>query len=213
MLLNYDLPLETEFWACITICVLLASTAFITSTRDGNCSFVDRIWSISPIFYAWILASRAFTAKTLLMSFWVTAWGLRLTFNFYRRGGYEKGAEDYRWPVLRSIITSEHLWNLFNLTFISSYQNFLLFLITLPIYVASFDPNPSLSTSEVVYGILLFAFLVGETIADQQQWRFQEKKYELIKIHKSIENIKFPYRYGFCTTGKELIKNRVVSVQ
>ena len=26
-----------------------------------------------------------------------TVWGLRLTYNFYRKGGYKKDVEDYRW--------------------------------------------------------------------------------------------------------------------
>jgi steroid 5-alpha reductase family enzyme len=196
-----DLPLETEFWFCVSLCTLIAITAFVSSTRTGNCSFVDRVWSISPVCFAWILASRSFTSKTVLMALWATAWGSRLTFNFHRRGGYQPGTEDYRWNELRMIIPSKPLWIIFNLIFISSYQNVLLFLITIPIYVVTFDSNPYLTPMEVFYGVLLFTFLMGETIADHQQWMFQEKKYELIKIHKSIDKIKFPYRYGFCTTG------------
>jgi steroid 5-alpha reductase family enzyme len=30
-----------------------------------------------------------------------TLWGLRLTYNFWRKGGYKKGGEDYRWAYIR----------------------------------------------------------------------------------------------------------------
>jgi steroid 5-alpha reductase family enzyme len=107
----------------------------------------------------------------------VVLWGARLSFNFWRKGGYQ-GLEDYRWEHVRKIIPSGFLWHLFNLTFISTYQTFLLLGICLPIY---FEPQNSLDWTDGISASLCFLFLVGETVADQQQWNFQSLKYLKIK--------------------------------
>jgi len=76
-----------------------------------------------------------------------TIWGVRLTWNFNRRGGYTwplwGGEEDYRWPALRQGIIPGFTtldkpipWLIFNLTFISFYQNLLLWLTATPALVA-----------------------------------------------------------------------------
>ena len=73
--------------------------------------------------------------RLLLVCILTTLWGIRLTYNFYRRGGYGNlitHEEDYRWPILRKWIGNKWLFMLFNLTFIASYQNLLLMAIALP---------------------------------------------------------------------------------
>lgn len=55
----------------------------ITNTH----SFVDQLWSISPIVYAVIYAYLASgEPRVLIMAAIVTAWGVRLTYNFARKG-------------------------------------------------------------------------------------------------------------------------------
>ena len=46
----------------------------------------------------------------------------RLTFNYWRKGGYSIGSEDYRWEVLRDHIPPP-LFFLFDVVFISFAQN------------------------------------------------------------------------------------------
>ncbi|MDE0546018.1 DUF1295 domain-containing protein [Microbacterium sp. C7(2022)] len=103
----------------------------------------------------------------------VAAWGARLTFNFARKGGYT-GMEDYRWAILRSRM-SPAMFQVFNLLFIVLYQNALLVLITLPALVALQNPVP-FGVWDAVFCALFACFLVGETIADQQQWVFHRRK-------------------------------------
>ena len=85
-----------------------------------------------PVIYVWVFAAFGHLTdpRLDLMAGLVTIWGVRLTFNFARRGGYT-GFEDYRWPVLRASMSKWH-FQLFNFFFIVLYQNFLLVLITLP---------------------------------------------------------------------------------
>ncbi|MES2513916.1 MAG: DUF1295 domain-containing protein, partial [Bacteroidota bacterium] len=77
---------------------------YAVSEITGNCSQVDKIWSIVPVFYAWYMAYKGlFDERLVLMAILVTIWGIRLTYNFSRRGAYKlkfwTGEEDYRWEV------------------------------------------------------------------------------------------------------------------
>lgn len=47
---------------------------------------------------------------------------MRLTYNYWRKGGYQIGSEDYRWEVLREKI-SPPLFFVFNVLFISLAQS------------------------------------------------------------------------------------------
>ena len=127
----------------------------------------------------------------------------RLTYNFYRKGGYHKGEQDYRWPILQKIITNKIAWHLFNFFFISFYQNFLLLLITLPVWVRSLSAmNQEWDQADTLLLSIAFILLITEWLADQQQWIFQSKKYQLLKEKRgNISRLPIPYRYGFLTTG------------
>ena len=57
---------------------------------------------------------------------------LRLTFNYWRKGGYQIGSEDYRWEVVSAKVNNRFIWFLFNVVFISLTQSLLLLLITAP---------------------------------------------------------------------------------
>jgi steroid 5-alpha reductase family enzyme len=63
----------------------------------------------------------------------------------------------------------------FNLFFIVIYQNVLLLLITLPAWTA-YEHRTPLGILDVLAAVVFLAFLVGETVADQQQWDFQSWK-------------------------------------
>lgn len=145
-------------------------------TRDT--SWVDRAWSIVPVVYLWIFAGSAIgsgedAGRLVLMASLVTAWGVRLTFNFARKGGYT-GMEDYRWAILRRRMKPWQ-FQIFNVLFIVGYQMTLLVLITLPAEIALQNPAP-LNAWDLVFGALFLALLVGETRADREQWEFHRRK-------------------------------------
>ncbi|MFD9894925.1 DUF1295 domain-containing protein [Amycolatopsis sp. NPDC059027] len=155
--------------------VCLATWLLSITTREY--SWIDRIWSIVPVVYVAIFAGAAgFTDARLDTMLVLTAlWGARLTFNFARKGGYAPGGEDYRWVILRERM-SPGRFQLFNLFFITIYQNALLLLITLPAYTALGNRAP-FGAADVIAAVLFLAFLAGETIADQQQWTFHQWKH------------------------------------
>lgn len=157
-----------------TVCAF----CWIASLITKDTSWVDRLWSVVPAVYVWIFAIAGIAAgedasRLVLMGILVTAWAVRLTFNFARRGGYT-GMEDYRWAILRARMKPWQ-FQLFNLFFIVLYQNALLVLITLPALVAWQNPTP-LNGWDIVFAVLFVAFLVGEFTADQEQWSFHQAK-------------------------------------
>lgn len=160
----------------ILIAACACAFAWTASLVTGDTSWVDRSWSIVPVIYVWVFAGFAHFANTRLdvMGSLVTVWGLRLTFNFARKGGYS-GVEDYRWEVLRSSM-SQWRFLVFNFFFIVLYQNFLLVLITLPALTAFNHQSKPFGLLDLLLAALFFVGTVVETIADQEQWEFQAWK-------------------------------------
>lgn len=180
-----------------------ALLCFLVSTISGNYSQVDKLWSLIPIAYVWMVAfETGFEARLVLMALLVTAWGLRLTYNFSRKGGYSwkfwTGEEDYRWSVLlaKPEFKAKWRWMAFNLFFISLYQMGLILLMTLPA-VRSMDGLP-LGWPDYLLAALVLFIIVIETIADQQQWAYQKEKKKALAVGGEIQD---KYRKGFVQTG------------
>src|SRR5262249_50292049 len=64
----------------------------------------------------------------------------------------------------------------FNFFFITIYQNLILFLICLPAYTMAQNQTP-FGLADVIWAAVFLACLVGETVADQQQWDFHQWKH------------------------------------
>jgi steroid 5-alpha reductase family enzyme len=64
--------------------------SFVWSIICHNYSKVDQIWSVIPIVYVWIYFFQypVVHYRLLVLCILVTLWGSRLTFNFWRKGGY-----------------------------------------------------------------------------------------------------------------------------
>jgi steroid 5-alpha reductase family enzyme len=166
--------------SAVTIVLVVAAIAcvavWVTSLVTNEHSWVDRIWSIIPVVYVWIFAASAGLANTRLdvMAVLVTLWGARLTFNFARKGGYS-GEEDYRWAILRARMPRWQ-FEIFNLFFIVIYQNAVLLLITFPAYTALEHRSRHFGPLDLLVTVVFVVLLIGETVADQQQWNFHAFK-------------------------------------
>ena len=178
----------------ILVTISLVSTAycFIVGELSSNNSQVDKLWSILPIAYVWIVAGYGdFTPRLVIMALLVSFWGIRLTTNFALKGAYQwkfwTGEEDYRWK-----------WTLFNLFFISFYQLTLILLFSLPALVAlQFNDTP-LHIFDYIIAALMFFFIVYEMIADIQHMKYQNKKWALINQGKELYD---DYKKGFLDKG------------
>ena len=189
------------------ICACSVLYCFVVGELTGNNSQMDKLWSLLPIVYTWVIAFHGgFSGRLVAMAVLATLWGARLTFNFARKGAYRlkfwEGEEDYRWKVLREKKEFQPHWKwvLFNLFFISLYQNVLVLMITFPALVVMNSATP-LGWVDIVAAVLTLGFTVYETIADEQQWAFQSRKWALIKAGSKLEDLPEPYCKGFNTVG------------
>ena len=180
----------------LVACALLALWCWVASLVTRNYSYVDRLWSIVPVLYTFHFAvhGRVVDARLMVMTTLVVLWGTRLTYNFARKGGYRSGGEDYRWPVLRERLGPVR-FQILNATFVAPFQNLLLLLITVPAYRVSDSASRPLGLLDALAAFAFTAFLIGETTADQQQWRFQCDK------AARRERGQAPVGDGFLATG------------
>ncbi|MFC5113725.1 DUF1295 domain-containing protein [Amycolatopsis halotolerans] len=164
------------FQVCLWVFAGVCAGCWLLSVLTREYSWVDRIWSVVPVAYVGIFAGHAgfSDARLNLLFALVFLWGARLTFNYGRKGGYARGGEDYRWAVLRARMAPWQ-FQLFNLFFITLYQNVILLLITLPAWTA-LDHRTPLGAVDIVLAVAFVGCLFGETLADQQQWNFHQGK-------------------------------------
>ncbi|CAF2468936.1 unnamed protein product [Rotaria sp. Silwood2] len=152
---------------------------FLLGLITQNYSQVDKLWSLLPLIYCLIVVlCSTVQPRILLMTILVWMWGLRLTYNFARKGGYTWSGEDYRWPVLKKIINNRFLFELFNLIFISIIQNILLLFITSPIFYVAYHQSLPLNAWDLICTLFFLLFFTIEVTADQQQWNFHADKKE-----------------------------------
>ena len=184
-------PLTTALW----VAGALALLCWVLSLITKEYSWVDRLWSITPVLFAVHFAGYAGfnDARLNLMAALAVLWGVRLTYNFARKGGYKRGGEDYRWEEVQEKIGP--MWfQVLNATFIAPFQSYLLLLIVVPSYMAYRFIGTPLNALDYAAAIAFVAFFIGETVADEQQWKFQTAKYAAIARGETPE-------VGFITTG------------
>ncbi|MCQ2798036.1 MAG: DUF1295 domain-containing protein [Bacilli bacterium] len=189
------------------ICAVSMLYCFVVGEISRNNSQMDKLWSILPIAYAWVVAGMGgMKPRLIIMAVLITIWGIRLTVNFARKGAYSikfwSGEEDYRWVVLRKnkFLNGKVRWALFDLFFISIYQNALVLAICLPM-VAVQSVDAPINYIDIIGAVAVFGFIALETIADEQQMKFQTAKYKMLGEGKKLEELPNPYKRGFNTIG------------
>ncbi|MGE0790703.1 MAG: DUF1295 domain-containing protein [Sandaracinaceae bacterium] len=160
----------------LLFCATIAFACWVLSLLTKEHGWIDRVWSLAPALFAGWFAIASFHPRALIMATLVFLWCARLTWNFARKGGYRLGGEDYRWGVVRETMNGWQ-WALFNIVWICIVQNAILLGMVLPMWATTrYWGAEDLGLLDAVATVLFLLFLVGETIADQQQWRFQEAK-------------------------------------
>ena len=191
----------------LIVCVASIAYCFIVGELAQNFSQMDKLWSLLPIAYTWIVAARGgMRLRPVLFALIVTAWRIRLTVNFARKGAYSlkfwSGEEDYRWSIVHGARFFRHrlAWTAFNLFFISAYQNLLVLAICLPA-LAGMESAAPLGMWDLLAAAFAVFFLVLETVSDEVQWKFHRTKKALLTEKGSLENLPAPYDLGFDTIG------------
>ena len=189
------------------ICGASALYCFIAGELSRNNSQMDKLWSVLPIAYVWIIAAMGgFRWRLIIIAVIVTLWGARLTYNFAKKGAYSikfwSGEEDYRWIYLRKQkgFQNKFVWGIFDLLFISIFQNAVVLGITLPA-LGIMSSDAPMNVLDFIAAALMLGALLYEVIADRQQNAFQVKKYEYLNSGMKLEELPEPYNRGFNVTG------------
>ena len=204
---NLDQVQQETLLILAIVCGSAALYCFVVGEITRNNSQMDKLWSILPIAYAWIVAGKGgMRPRLVLFAIVVTLWGIRLTVNFARKGAYRlkfwSGEEDYRWQVLRQgkVLGKRPVWALFDLFFISTYQNVLVLATCLPA-LAVMSSDAPLGGWDYAAIAAAIGFLMLELAADEQQMAFHTTKKKLLAEGKALEELPEPFNKGFNTTG------------
>lgn len=185
----------TPYGAALDLCIVLTIAAYLLSLITREYSWVDRLWTICPPVYCLIVAASLDFESTRvnLMTLLVFLWAVRLTYNCIRKGGFSKGGEDYRWAVIRDRYGA--FWfQVLNLVFIAPAQMFLIWLFTAPVHIAWEHPGAALNWIDAVAALVFIVLFIGETVGDEQMWRFQQEKKRRIAAGEEVAK-------GFMSTG------------
>lgn len=202
----YDTPPNLEqlrvLWPVVYTYIGLSAACFIVSSIVDNYSQVDKLWSVAPLIYAWEVAYLShWDERMILIASVISIWGIRLTYNFGRRGGYSwkfwTGDEDYRWAILRAKpeFQAPWKWISFNFFFISFYQMGLVMLIMFPMIKGV--NGTELFWADYLLALLAVGFVIMEYFADHQQYKFQTEKHRRIDANEELGE----YEHGFVNTG------------
>jgi steroid 5-alpha reductase family enzyme len=161
--------LEVSLWAM--------GVTWLLSIVTKECSWIDRWWSTAPpIFATYVAWYEDFSVPRLnLMAALIVLWGARLTFNFVRKGGFAPGGEDYRWAVVRERAGPVG-FQVLNIVFVSVFQCWLIWAFTSPVHTAWEHRVVPLGTWDYVVAGVFLLFWLGEVVADEQMWAFQQDK-------------------------------------
>ncbi|KAI5926575.1 hypothetical protein F4810DRAFT_545012 [Camillea tinctor] len=190
--------------------LFLGAIFLAVSEFNRNYSQVDRMWSLLPTIYnahfaAWSHLNNLSSQRLDLVLLWSLAWSARLTFNYWRKGGYSVGSEDYRWEIIRGRVHPA-LFFVFNVTFISFIQSILLFLLAAPTYVIllASEFEQGITTADLAFTAIQLGLVLSEWFSDQQQWEYQTAKKEYQKTAQVPRGSKFSQAdldRGFITSG------------
>ncbi|KAF2972131.1 hypothetical protein GQX73_g1484 [Xylaria multiplex] len=165
--------------------IFLGGIFWVASEANRNYSQVDRLWSLLPAFYiahfsAWTHLNDLPSQRVDLVLFWSVIWSARLTFNYWRKGGYKIGSEDYRCVLL--------------------------FLLAAPTYIILLASNiePKVGLADLIFAGTELALVLSEWFSDQQQWDYQAAKREYqqtAKIPRGCGHTQEDLNRGFITSG------------
>ncbi|KAG4066694.1 hypothetical protein HA402_007330 [Bradysia odoriphaga] len=206
----YHEQTDTLVYALV-VGLLFAVVSWILSLITGLHTWVDKWWSILPVIVALHFSTHdclyqssvdhPFNGRLWLVTLLICLWGARLTYNFNRKGGYSNGFVDYRWTYLQIRVPSKAFFFIFNIVFICLYQNVLLVLLAVPLYVieqaAHIKPVP-LNWIDAAATVGFIGCLVVETVADNQQWAFYERRRKAIESKKNVTG---DLKRGFLSHG------------
>nr|POE88259.1 uncharacterized protein CFP56_11488 [Quercus suber] len=198
----YDLYLTTNpAVSSLAFSLALFPVFLIVSEINRNYSQVDRVWSILPTVYnihyaIWARLSALPTQRLDNVMAFSVVWSMRLTYNYWRKGGYNIGSEDYRWELIKKRIGPLAFF-LLNIVFIS---------ITTPTYIIVLASRlqSTMTLPDTLFARFMMILIVFEYFADGQMWSYQTAKHQYLKTAKMPSDTSYTRAQldrGFITSG------------
>jgi steroid 5-alpha reductase family enzyme len=188
---------------------------WILTLITNKYAYMDKLWPILPGFYTWLFflsvfvlnptrnesiklstflenVSTSATIRLAIIVALITAWSIRMTFIFWRRGYYKWDFEDKRWDLMKVRLNYPQKklpFQIYNFVFMALLQNYILFGYALPVWFIETNKETQ-SDFNFLDGICIGIYVVFysiEAIADEQQWRFQSRKYKWLNKEEPIE--------------------------
>ena len=149
------------------------ATLWIVSLILRNSSIVDIFWGTGFVVTAWIyfyLTPDGFVTRKLLVASLATLWGLRLSiYILIRNWGH---GEDFRYQIWRQ--ESGKNWWWFSFFKVFALQGFLMWVISIALLVAQFNPLPARLIWLDYFGLLVWAIgFYFEAVGDWPLRRFK----------------------------------------
>lgn len=176
--------------------LIIALTVWIFTLITDNHSIMDKLWPLLPMLYSYGFLYTAMKSSSgagtdicrlKLMTLMITLWGLRLAYVFFRRGYYKSDFEDHRWIQIKKRFNypQEQLkFQLYNFFFMAITQNLILFGYPLPMWYIQTNRQDPFNYLDTIIIIWFVVFYTIETVADEQQWKFQNAKRDWIEEQK-----------------------------
>ncbi|RPI12584.1 MAG: DUF1295 domain-containing protein [Lysobacterales bacterium] len=156
--------------AALPVLLAVAAATWVVATLKRNVTIVDTVWPLFFVLAAWLYAGahEVPDARTALVVFVITAWGLRLaTYLAWRNRGHE---EDRRYAAIRSRNEPGFAWK--SLYLIFGFQALLAWIVSMPLAGAITGDRP-LGILDAL-GLALWAVgMVFEAGGDWQLARFK----------------------------------------
>jgi steroid 5-alpha reductase family enzyme len=161
-------------WATFFADVVATLVIFLFGILFRNSSLYDPYWSVIPIIIAlyWLaipLAGDVNTTRGIIATILVALWGLRLTFNCFRRWT-DLTMEDFRYQDFRTK-TGKLYW-LVDLFGIELMPTVLVFAACLPLFPALALSNAPLGVIDVLAVIVTLGAIIIETVADENLQKY-----------------------------------------
>lgn len=185
----------TPFGTALDVCLVFAVLTYLATLLTRAYVWVERRWEIFPPVVCLIVAAAVDfeSARLNLMTGLVFVWSLRLSHNCLRKGGFRRGGDDYRWGFIQRNLGRVG-FVVHHVTFVLLGHMLVIWLFTAPIHTAWQWSDAPLNGLDAVAVVLFLVFLVGETVADQQMWAFQQDKRRRIAAGEDVVQ-------PFITTG------------
>ncbi len=156
------------------LAIMIYMTAiWLVSLRMKNAGIVDIFWGPGFALASWVyfaFTPDGFSTRKLLIVALVSLWGLRLGWHIGRRNvGH---AEDYRYQAWRKSNGAIWWWKSFFQVFVL--QGFLMWIISTPLMLAQFSPEPANLTLFDILGVVVWVTgFTFEALGDWQLTRFK----------------------------------------